>query len=186
MSRQEIRLQGLGGQGIISAGYLIGSAVSLQEHREAVMTEDYSPYITGGWSRADLVISDEPIDYPLVTKPNILVALSQDGFDDNLRMTTPDATIVIEGSMVKADAALNGRKLFSVPALSVAEELGRRVVANMVVLGFIAQKTKVVHCEALLAAIIKRYPKATELNRRAFLRGVELASGTQRVLEVTQ
>ena len=186
MSRQEIRLQGLGGQGIISAGYLIGSAVSLQEHREAVMTEDYSPYITGGWSRADLVISDEPIDYPLVTKPNILVALSQDGLNDNWKMITSDATIIIEKSMVKANVALNGQNLFAVPALSVAEELGRRVVANIVVLGFVAEKTKVVHCDALLAAIIKRYPKATELNRKAFLRGVELASGTQRVLEVTQ
>jgi 2-oxoglutarate ferredoxin oxidoreductase subunit gamma len=164
---------------------LIGSAVSLQEHREAVMTEDYSPYITGGWSRADLVISDEPIDYPLVTMPNILVALSQDGFDDNWKTTASDATIITEGSMVKATAP-EGRKLFSVPALSVAEELGRRVVANIVVLGFIAEKTELVHRDALLAAIIKRYAKAADLNRKAFLRGVELASGPQRVLEVTQ
>jgi len=75
MTRHEIRLHGLGGQGIISAGRMIGEAASIHERKEAVMTEDYSPYITGGWSRADLIISDEPIDYPLVTRPNILVAM---------------------------------------------------------------------------------------------------------------
>ena len=181
MKRQEIRLQGLGGQGIISAGYLIGSAASLQEHRETVMTEDYSPYITGGWSRADLVISDEPIDYPLVTKPEILIALSQDAYDVNWELTTPQATIITEGSMVTA-ADPKGRQLHAVPALSVAEELGRRVVANIVVLGYLAEKTKVVGTESLLAAIFKRYPKATDLNRKAFQRGVELASSPQAVV----
>jgi 2-oxoglutarate ferredoxin oxidoreductase subunit gamma len=185
MSRQEIRLQGLGGQGIISAGFLIGSAASLQEHRETVMTEDYSPYITGGWSRADLVISDEPIDYPLVTKPNILIALAQDAYDSNWQMTTPEATIITEASMVKANAT-EGRKLYPIPALSIAEELGRRVVANIVVLGFLAEKTKVVNRDSLLKSILNRYPKATDLNRKAFLRGVELASRPQEVLEVAR
>jgi 2-oxoglutarate ferredoxin oxidoreductase subunit gamma len=184
MRRQEIRLQGLGGQGIISAGFLIGSAASLHEHREAVMTEDYSPYVTGGWSRADLVISDEPIDYPLVTQPNILIALAQDAFDGNWKMTAPDATIITEGSMVKTDA-VEGRTLYSVPALSIAEELKRRVVANIVVLGFLAEKTKVVSRDSLLKAILTRYPKATDLNRKAFLKGVELASGMQEVIQVS-
>jgi 2-oxoglutarate ferredoxin oxidoreductase subunit gamma len=183
MKRLEIRLQGLGGQGIISAGFLIGSAAALQEHRETVMTEDYSPYITGGWSRADLVISDEPIDYPLVKEPNLLIALSQDAFDNNWKLTAPDATIITEASMVDA-SHIDRRKLYPVPALSVAEGLKRRVVANIVVLGFVAEKTKVVGRDALLKAIVNRYPKAAELNRNAFSRGVELAAGLQEVLEV--
>ena len=182
MTRTEIRLQGLGGQGIISAGFLIGSAATLQEHREVVMTEDYSPYITGGWSRADLVISDEPIDYPLVKQPSLLVALSQDAYESNWNLTAPGATIVTEASMVKADPT-DGRKIYSVPALSVAEELKRRVVANIVVLGFLAEKTKVVGRDSLLKAVLNRYPKAAELNRKAFSRGVELAANLQ-VLEV--
>ncbi len=184
MTRQEIRLHGLGGQGIISAGRLIGEAASLHERKEVVMTEDYSPYITGGWSRADLVISDEPIDYPLVTKPNILVAMSQDGFDDNWESTAPNATIIVEKGMVKP-CPMRDRKLFSVPALSVAEELEKRVVANIVVLGFMAAITKVVSSESLEAAILTRYAKAVDLNRRAFRRGVELASQAVGVLELT-
>jgi 2-oxoglutarate ferredoxin oxidoreductase subunit gamma len=184
MTQQEIRLQGLGGQGIISAGRLIGEAASLHERREAVMTEDYSPYITGGWSRADIVISDEPIDYPLVTEPNILVAMSQDGFDDNWKITDPNATIIVERDMVKASSVQN-RKLFSVPAVSVAEELGKRVVANIVVLGFLAMKTHIVNPAPLEAAILTRYPKAADLNRNAFRRGTELASQAMEVLQET-
>ncbi len=175
MTRREIRLQGLGGQGIISAGHLIGEAASLHERKEAVMTEDYSPYITGGWSRADLVVSDEPIDYPLVSKPDILIAMSQDGFDDNWRNTKRNATVIVEKGLVKVVSS-KGRKVFAVPALNIAEELGKKVVANIVMLGFLAAKTGVVGRAAMETAILNRYAKAADLNRRAFQRGVDLAS----------
>jgi 2-oxoglutarate ferredoxin oxidoreductase subunit gamma len=183
MTRHEIRLHGLGGQGIISAGRLIGEAASIRERKEVVMTEDYSPYITGGWSRADLIISDDPIDYPLVTHPNILVAMSQDGFDDNWKITVTDATIIVEKGMVNT-SPVQGRKVFAVPALSIAEELGKRVVANIVILGFLATKTRLVSPESLLAAIVARYPKAADLNRTAFQRGAELASHATEALEL--
>ena len=70
--QREIRLQGMRGQGIITAGQIIGEAVSLHERKEVLMTEDSGPYVVGGCSRADLIVSDEPIDYPLVTKPDVL------------------------------------------------------------------------------------------------------------------
>lgn len=181
MTGLEVRLHGIGGQGVISAGRLIGEAAALQEHKEVVMTEDYSPYITGGWSRADLVISTEPIDYPLVTKPNILVALSQDGFDDNWRHTTPDSTIIVEKGMV-VTCDVENRKLFAIPALAIAEELGRRVVANIVMLGYLTERTQLVGRDALLKAIFTRYAKAKDLNSKAFGRGVELASKPVEVL----
>jgi 2-oxoglutarate ferredoxin oxidoreductase subunit gamma len=183
MTRKEIRLQGLGGQGIISAGRLIGEAASLRERKEAIMTEDYSPYITGGWSRADLVISEEPIDYPLVTKPNILVAMSQDGFDDNWKITVPDAVIITEKGIVKP-SPVEGRKLYPIPGLNIAEQLGKRVVANIVFLGFLAERTGVVSSTSLEAAILGRYPKAAELNRTAFRKGVELATQAAEVVQL--
>jgi 2-oxoglutarate ferredoxin oxidoreductase subunit gamma len=175
MIRKEIRLQGFGGQGIITAGHLIGEAASLHDRKHAIMTEDYSPYITGGWSRADIVVSDEAIDYPLVTKPNILVAMSQDGINDNWKATADDATIIVEKSMVNTGAVKN-RQVFVVPALSIAEELGKKVVANIVIIGFLTAKTGVVSRSATEAAIVKRYPKAAELNKRAFQRGCNLAA----------
>lgn len=174
MIRREIRFQGLGGQGIITAGHLLGEAVSLHDRKEAIMTEDYSPYVTGGWSRADVVISDEKIDYPLVSRPDILVAMSQDGLDDNWKCTRPDATVIVEAGLVHTDA-VKDRKVFAVPALSIAEELGKKVVANIVILGFLTAKSGIATREAMVTAIATRYPKAAELNRQAFDRGYALS-----------
>lgn len=174
MIRREIRFQGLGGQGIITAGHLLGEAASLHDRKEAIMTEDYSPYITGGWSRADVVISDEKIDYPLVSRPDILVAMSQDGLDDNWKGTRTDATVIVEAGLVKTNA-VRDRKVFTIPALSIAEELGKKVVANIVILGFLTATTRVASREAMEAAIVTRYPKAAELNRQAFDRGYALS-----------
>jgi len=165
----------MGGQGIISAGLLIGQAASMYEHKEAVMTEDYSPYITGGWSKADIVISDEPIDYPLVSKPDVLVAMSQDGLDDNWRVTQPNAVIIVESSIVDPKT-VTGRKVFGIPAMRMAEDLGRKVVANIVTLGFLTAKAHVVSREAIETAIVTRYAKAADLNRKAFTRGYEFSS----------
>jgi 2-oxoglutarate ferredoxin oxidoreductase subunit gamma len=173
--RHEIRLQGSGGQGIITAGRLLGEAASLHERKEAIMTEDYSPYVTGGWSRADLVISDESIDYPLVTEPETLIAMSRDGLEDNWDRTPKDATIIVETRCMES-RALKGRRLFTVPALSIAEELGNKVVANIVMLGVLAAKTHIVGREALETAIANRYPKAVELNQRAFSLGFNYSS----------
>jgi 2-oxoglutarate ferredoxin oxidoreductase subunit gamma len=173
--RHEIRLQGSGGQGIITAGRLLGEAASLHERKEAIMTEDYSPYVTGGWSRADLVISDEPIDYPLVTKPEILIAMSQDGLEDNWHRTSNDATIIVETRCMDSRAP-KGKRLINVPAMSIAEELGDKVVANIVMLGVLIAATRIVGREALETAIAKRFPRAVELNQRAFSQGYNHSS----------
>jgi 2-oxoglutarate ferredoxin oxidoreductase subunit gamma len=175
VTRKEIRIQGFGGQGIITAGHLIGEAASLHDRKHAVMTEDYSPYVTGGWSRADIIVSDEDVDYPLISSPDLLVAMSQDALDNNLRKIKDGADIIVEKGMVNT-GAVTGHRIFSVPALSVAEELGKKVVANIVLLGFLTAKTGVVSHEAMQDAIVKRYPKAAELNKRAFQRGCELAA----------
>jgi 2-oxoglutarate ferredoxin oxidoreductase subunit gamma len=173
--RREIRLQGSGGQGIITAGHLLGEAASLHERKEAIMTEDYSPYVTGGWSRADLIISDEPIDYPLITEPEILIAMSRDGLEDNWDRISKDATVIVETRHMDS-RRLKGRRLVNVPASSIAEELGNKVVANIVMLGVLAAETNVVGRESLETAIANRYPKAVELNQRAFSRGYNYSS----------
>ncbi len=170
--RSEIRLHGMGGQGIISAGRLIAEAASIHEHKEAIMTEDYSPYITGGWSRADIVVSDEAIDYPLVTKPEILVAMSQDALDQNWQLTPSNGTIITESSLVNTDE-VKDRRIFVIPALNLAERLGKRVVANIIVLGFLTAKTGIIERSAMERAIALRYPKAVDLNRAAFSTGYE-------------
>jgi 2-oxoglutarate ferredoxin oxidoreductase subunit gamma len=171
---REIRLQGIGHQGAIAAGHIVGEAASLHEHKEALMIEDQNPYVVGGWSRADLIISDEPIDYPLVTKPDILVAMSQDGLDDNWRSTSKDATIVVESGLVSSQN-VKGRKLFRVPALSIAEKLGKKALENIVILGFLIAKTGIVGRDAMKSVIANRDAKTVELGLQALVQGYQLA-----------
>jgi 2-oxoglutarate ferredoxin oxidoreductase subunit gamma len=166
----EIRIQGSGGQGIITAGRFIGEAAALHEHKEAIMTEDYSPFVTGGWSRADLVIADQPIDYPLVTHPTILVAMTQDALESNWDRTASDATMIVDSRCI-VSRSLNGRRLFNVPALNIAEELGSKRVANLVMLGVLTAKTQVVNRATMESVIEDRYPNSVELNLQAFARG---------------
>lgn len=172
--RWEIRFSGFGGQGVITSGHIVGLAAVLHEGRDAILTKAYGPEQTGGWARADLVV-DEEVDYPLVGQPDVLVALSQDGYERDGASLAPDGLLLYEAALVQPRA--DGREQLAVPALEAAEELGHKVVANTVLLGALARATGVVGREALLEAVLASVPARTrELNRRAFERGWELGS----------
>lgn len=168
--RKEIRLSGLGGQGIITAGYIIGQAATLYDRKDAIMTEDYSPYITGGWSKADLIISDEPIDYPLVKHPDVLIAMSQEAYETHEHTVNGAGLILIERSLVTPKQGTTAR-IIPVPAVEIADKLGKRVVANIVMLGAFAEATKIVSPTALKRVITDRFRKAVGLNEEAFSQG---------------
>lgn len=180
MSRWEIRLSGFGGQGVVSAGHIIAKAAALYEDgKDAVLTRAYGPEKTGGWARADVIVADGEVDYPLVEAPDIFVAMSQDGFDRDAASAKPDATILIDQRLVDA-SALTGPVILPVPAVEEAEALGKRVVANIVMLGAFTITTGIVTPEAMERAVLETVPKGTEeLNARAFQRGLALAKETK-------
>ena len=169
-----VRIAGLGGQGAITAGHLLGTAADLYDHKEAVVTEGYSPYITGGWSRADVVVSEEPIDYPMVNKLDALVTMYQDGLDSNLKLLKKDCTILTEKKLVDV-SRVSGRNVVQVPAIDAAESLGRKILANIVLLGSLSAVFPVVTTESLKTAVSKRFPKAAQLNIKALDTGYLLA-----------
>lgn len=172
--RWAIRFSGFGGQGVITSGHIVGLAAVLHEGRDAVLTKAYGPEQTGGWARADLVV-DEEVDYPLVDQPDVLVALSQDGYERDGASLAPDGLLLYEAALVQPRA--DGREQLAVPALEAAEQLGHKVVANTVMLGALARATRVVGREALLEAVLASVPARTrEINGRAFERGWELGS----------
>jgi len=171
--KSSLRIAGVGGQGAITAGHLLGTAAVLYDHKEAVVTEGYSPYVTGGWSRADVVISDSPIDYPMVTKLDGLVTMYQDGLDSNLALLRQDAVVLGEKRMVDP-TRVKGRRVLLVPATEVAESLGRKVLTNIVLLGALTAVMPLVSLESLKTAVSSRFPKAAEINTRALDQGFEL------------
>ncbi len=175
----QVRLCGFGGQGIILAGYIIGQAATIYEGVNAVFTQDYGPEARGGACRADVIISDEPVNYPYVENPSILVALSQAGYDKYYRDVDPDISVIIDEDLVAPDRTA-GNPILTVPAWRLAGELGRVAVANVVMLGFFAGVTDFISPDAIKKSILASVPKGTEeLNTNAFEQGFAHAQETR-------
>ena len=175
----EARITGLGGQGAITAGHVFGTAVALHEGKEVVVTEGYSPYVTGGWSRADVVVSDEPIDYPLVSRLDALVTMYQEGLDLNMRMVKQSGIVIAEKRLVDLSKVVGDGRVFAIPAAAAAESLGKKVLMNIVMLGSMVALASPHTLEPLKKAVTERFPKAAELNVRALDAGVGLAESAK-------
>ena len=144
----EIRFSGFGGQGIVLAGYILGKALTIYDGLEAVMTQSYGPEARGGASSANIMVSDEPIDYPIVQRPDILVALSQEAYTRFRPTAKAGAIILIDEDLVKPT---DHEGHHAIPATHLAEGLGRRIVTNVVMLGFFTAVTGVVSREVVVA-----------------------------------
>jgi 2-oxoglutarate ferredoxin oxidoreductase subunit gamma len=169
MMRIEIRIAGFGGQGVVLVGYILGKAMTIYDNYEAVMTQSYGPEARGGASSANIVISDETIDYPFVLNPDILVALSQEAYNRFRPNIRQNGLVLIDDGLVKPD---EGDDYYGIPATRMAEDLGRRVVTNVVMLGFMTALIKLVTKEAVETAIKTSIrEKLVPLNLKAFATG---------------
>lgn len=169
--RKEIRISGFGGQGVGLAGLILGKALALYEGVEAVMTQNYGPEARGGASSADVVMSDQSIAYPFVQQADVLVALSQEAYTKFRPQAKPDAVVLIDEDLV---TPLDGNHVHAIPATRLAEEMGRRIVTNMVMLGFFTAVTGLVsreNVEKALESSLK--PKIVPLNLQAFAAGFD-------------
>jgi 2-oxoglutarate ferredoxin oxidoreductase subunit gamma len=174
LSRTEIRLSGAGGQGIVLAGQILGQAASLYEKgKSATLTQSYGPEARGGSCAAEVVISNESVGYPYVISPQLLVIMSQEAYNKYTRGLSRETLIVIDTDLVKPDTSRN-EHILSIPATRLAREMGRVVVANIIMLGFVAAVSDVVSAEALKKSIIATVPEGTgEFNIKAFTTGYE-------------
>ena len=166
--RKEIRLCGFGGQGIVLAGVILGEAAVRAGHH-AVQTQSYGPESRGGAARAEVVVSSEPIDYPRVTEADVVVALSQPSFDKYGADVKEGGVVVVDGDIVSAEGVL------TLPFLKTAEQVGHKIVANIVMLGYLVGHLELIEPEILTEAVLLNVPKGTEdLNRGAVEAGRKL------------
>jgi 2-oxoglutarate ferredoxin oxidoreductase subunit gamma len=173
-TKTEIRLAGFGGQGIVLAGQILGKAAALFEGLQAVFTQSYGPEARGGACSADVVLSREEIYYPRVTSPRILVLMSEEAKNTYGDGLADQSTVLIDEDLVQLDSVPEGCRLFKIPATRFAEKLGRKIVANIVMLGFITSITEIVGYEAMKQALFDSIPRGTEeLNLKAFEKGYE-------------
>jgi len=174
MVRWEIRFAGFGGQGVISAGYLLARAVSIQGGMNALMTQSYGPEARGGECRADVIISDEPIDYPKVVDLDYLIAMSGDAFQGYCNSVRPEGVIFYVEGLVSPPCDYSGPRTICVPALRVADELGSRLTVNMVMLGALVEYSGLVDLGQLGEVVRERFPRHAAVNLKALEKGREV------------
>lgn len=164
--RREIRISGFGGQGVGLFGYILGKSLSLYQDLHTVMTQSYGPEARGGASSANIVVADRPIDYPFIQQADVLVALSQEGYTRFHEDIKEDALVVIEQDLVTPDQRDTP---LGIPATQMAEEIGRRIVTNVIMLGFYCAVDDLIQKPALEQAIQTTVrPHTLELNLKAF------------------
>jgi len=164
--RKEIKLAGFGGQGIILMGIVLAKAAGYYEGQEIAQTQSYGPEARGGACRAEVVISDGPIDYIKTLDPDIFVAMSQLAFDRYVHDMNPDTTKVFVDETLVVNLPDNFRFLYRIPATGLAEKkCHNRMVANTVMLTVMVEMTNVVSIDALRSAISEQFdPKLRDLN----------------------
>ena len=174
--KQEIRLAGFGGQGIVLSGHILGKAATLFERRNEVFTQRYGPEARGGSCSADVVISEGTIHYPKVARPNVLVLMSQGALNTYGELIADDGVMIIDQDLVSLGEGSQNVRVYRVPFTRIAEELGRAIVANIVMLGALAALGGVVTYESLKESVVSSIPAGTEeLNLAAFNKGFDYA-----------
>jgi 2-oxoglutarate ferredoxin oxidoreductase subunit gamma len=177
VGRKDIKLCGFGGQGIVLSGYILGKAASIFDKKEAVLTQSYGPEARGGACSADVVIAKSKIDYPYLKNINVLVVMSQEAYFTYTKHLDKGRIMLIDEDLVEIDKTQVKRNkwhVYKIPATRFAEDLGKKIVANIVMLGFLTSVTDVVSYEAMKNAILSSVPKGTEkLNESAYEKGYE-------------
>ncbi|WP_455645255.1 2-oxoacid:ferredoxin oxidoreductase subunit gamma [Methanosphaera sp.] len=179
--RTDIRIAGFGGQGVITCGIVLAKAASLYDHIYAVQTQSYGPEARGGASRTEVVISDEEIDYPKVESPEIFVAMSHEALVKYIGDIQEKSTLIIDPDLVDISAIediINDKELivYTAPVTETAEKtIGKKIVANIVMLGSFVKVTETISVESAKKAILESVPpKTKDMNIAAFEEGMNI------------
>lgn len=172
MKKTEIRFSGFGGQGIIRCALITGKALALHDDKHATMNQSFGPEARGSACASQLIVSDERILYPYITTPDLLVSMSQEAYDKYEPELGNKGILMIDSDLVKPRSVRGKIKMYSVPSTRFAEELGNRIFANLVMLGFFTAVTKIVTPEAMKKALPGLVPdRFLDRNYEAFDKG---------------
>lgn len=172
--RQEIRLCGSGGQGIIMAAIVLAEAAGVYDGKHVCQTQSYGPEARGGTCKADVVISSKEIDYPKASRPSLLLAMNQASCDTYFLDLKPAGLLIVDNTLVRK---VPMGRVAAIPFTQIARHhIGREMTSNMVALGAFGYLCKAVSLESLESALMDRVPEGTqELNLKALRAGIEAA-----------
>jgi 2-oxoglutarate ferredoxin oxidoreductase subunit beta len=173
--RSEVRLAGVGGQGLALAGEILATAAGMVEGRRVAQVEFHGTNQRGGPSRAEVVISDEEIAYPAVGRTDVLLAMSPKALADYLPKARPGSVVIVDSTHI-AETPASEAVVYAIPLTRIAKDLGAEISVNIVALAAVVALSGVVTPEAMERAALSRLPARSHgLNRRALLAGWEAA-----------
>jgi len=171
--KEEVTITGFGGQGIILAGRILGMAASLGDKKESTLVQSYGPESRGGACSAQVVISNKSIHHPYIKNSDILVCMSHSGYEKYIDSLKTEGLLLIDQDLVHPTGRAKD-SFFPIAATRMAEELGRTMMANIIMLGFLTAITNIVSLEAMKKAVTESVPKGTEDNNiNAFNKGFD-------------
>lgn len=178
IQQHEVIITGFGGQGIILTGSIMGKAATIYDGRHATMTQSYGPEARGGACSSQVIISDGEIAFPYTDTPQLLICMSQEGYENNRGGLVPGGIIAWDTDLVETGDLDPSWTTYHIPATRFAEELGNKMMANIVMLGFVSAVSDLVTTESLKEAMLASVPPHTkEKNDKAFERGRDYGLG---------
>jgi len=177
MSRTRLLFSGSGGQGVVTAAIILAEAAVLHEGLIAVQTQAYGAAARGSATRADVIISEDPINYPMVVQPNIVVSLTQESYNLYASLIRPGGLLITDQRYVRTERKVDAIQRELPMYTSVMDTIGQAVVFNVCMLGALLGLTQLVLVESVLSVLETRVPKRfLEMNRQALQLGLSLVS----------
>lgn len=177
METKRIVFSGSGGQGVITAAIILAEASVMYEDLNAVQTQAYGPEARGGSTRADVIISDEPIYYPKVDHPNLVICLTQEAYNRFSRVIRPGGLLLTDSHYVRQDPRVDARQVELGMYEAVVNDIGKPIVFNICVLGALIGLTGLIRAESILRVLeTKIQADFVEINRRALQTGLGMVS----------
>ena len=178
---KQIIITGFGGQGIVMAGRIVGKAAAIGDKHESTFVQSYGPESRGGASNVQVTISDTQIYYPYIQQADILVGMSQPGYEKYRDQLKEDGILIVDQDLVTPEGITD---YFAIPCMRFAEEMGLTLMANIIIIGFFTAVTGVISLSAARNTVAESVPKKTiEINLKAFERGWEFAQVTLKARE---
>jgi 2-oxoglutarate ferredoxin oxidoreductase subunit gamma len=175
MARTELRFAGFGGQGLLLAGIMMGTAATILDCKNAAQTQSYGTEARGGASQCNVVIDDDPITYVGVVNPDVFVCMSQEAYDKLIADVREEGIVFYDSDLVKIRALPKTRQVPIPATKSAIDTVGRKIVANMVILGSVIESTGILDADLMKKCIRENVPQGTEeINIKAFEKGREL------------
>ena len=173
MKQQEIIFAGFGGQGILSMGKFLAYA-GMDENMKVTWCPSYGPEMRGGTANCSVILSDGEIGSPVVTAPDSVIVMNKPSFDKFESTIKPGGLLVMDSDLISLESKRTDITVIRIPAQSIAEEIGSKTIANMVLLGALVKQTGIVPTEALLKAL-KEHGKERfySANEMAISKGME-------------